>query len=86
MQVDRADEYAPVKNATGEHSPATARAALSARSRRWLAAAGIAAEPGLIEIDLAKWPDAVALGRAATRIHSAPAADEGILIGEGAES
>ncbi len=75
LQVDRADEYAPIKNQTGEHSPETAQAALSARSRRWLDEAGIEVRPGPIEIDLAEWS-----GRSAREQH------KGILVGEGVES
>ena len=84
LEVDRADEYAPVKNPSGEHSPASARAALEARHRRWLAAADITVGTGAIEIDLARWPDAAALRGAG--IHSASEAGEGILLGKGAES
>lgn len=43
MEVSRADEFAPVKNAEGDDSPATCRAALMARDRRRLARAGIVA-------------------------------------------
>lgn len=53
MEAQRDDEYAPVKTAEGEHSPATARRALDACARRWLAAAGVEL-PGLevaVELD-----------------------------------
>lgn len=36
MEVDRATGFAPVKNADGADSPATARAAMSSAWRRWL--------------------------------------------------
>ena len=42
MEVDRAEEFAPVKNKDGEDSPATSRAAQSALFRGWLAQAGFA--------------------------------------------
>ncbi len=53
LEVRREDEYAPVKNAEGGESPASARRALSERARRWLAAAGIAEPPSdrLVEVD-----------------------------------
>jgi len=41
LEVDRREEYAPVKNAEGADSPASARAALDAQVRRWLEGAGI---------------------------------------------
>jgi UDP-N-acetylglucosamine/UDP-N-acetylgalactosamine diphosphorylase len=88
LHVERADEYAPVKNASGEHSPATARAALSARNRRWLASANRAVGPGPVEIDLATWPDAGALLSAPASDSPATGADgvtPGILVGEGVE-
>jgi UDP-N-acetylglucosamine/UDP-N-acetylgalactosamine diphosphorylase len=40
VEAQRDDEYAPVKTAEGEHSPASARRALDACARRWLSAAG----------------------------------------------
>lgn len=53
LAIDRDDEFAPVKNAEGNDSPATARALASACHRRWLESAGVAVEPGegqLVEI------------------------------------
>ncbi|MBI3817764.1 MAG: UTP--glucose-1-phosphate uridylyltransferase [Planctomycetes bacterium] len=46
LEVKREDEFAPVKNAQGEDSPATAREAICEYYRRWFRKAGIAA-PGL---------------------------------------
>lgn len=40
LDVPREDDFAPVKNATGNDSPQTARAALLAQGKRWLEAAG----------------------------------------------
>ena len=42
MECERADEFEPLKNAEGEYSPATVRAALSERWARWLRKLGIA--------------------------------------------
>jgi UDP-N-acetylglucosamine/UDP-N-acetylgalactosamine diphosphorylase len=41
VEANRADEFNPVKNQTGDDSPETARAALMALHRRWLRAAGV---------------------------------------------
>jgi UDP-N-acetylglucosamine/UDP-N-acetylgalactosamine diphosphorylase len=41
MEVLRDDEFAPVKNATGEDSVETSRRALSAQYARWLEACGV---------------------------------------------
>jgi UDP-N-acetylglucosamine/UDP-N-acetylgalactosamine diphosphorylase len=56
LEVERSQEYAPIKRPAGEHSPETARAALSACARRWLEAAGIGGlAPGEpIELDHAR--------------------------------
>jgi UDP-N-acetylglucosamine/UDP-N-acetylgalactosamine diphosphorylase len=52
VETLREDEYAPVKNAEGNDSPATSRRALVALYRRWLESAGIALpECSAIEID-----------------------------------
>lgn len=55
VEVAREDEYAPLKNAQGGDSPATARAALDAVVRRWLAIGGIEVpEDQWVEVDHAK--------------------------------
>lgn len=41
LAFDRADEFAPVKNAEGNDSPATCKAALVAKWARWLEACGV---------------------------------------------
>lgn len=53
VEAAREDEFAPVKNASGSDSPETARRALQACYRRWLAEAGIEApaQTQSIEID-----------------------------------
>ncbi len=42
IEVARADEFAPIKNAEGADSPATSRQLQSERAAAWLAAAGVA--------------------------------------------
>ncbi len=52
VEALRDEEYAPVKNARGSESPATARAALDARDRRWLSRAGLALPPDDVSVEL----------------------------------
>ena len=42
METDRVDEFAPIKNADGNDSPATCSAIQTLRAARWLEAAGCA--------------------------------------------
>jgi UDP-N-acetylglucosamine/UDP-N-acetylgalactosamine diphosphorylase len=59
VETLREDEYAPVKNAEGDDSPASSRRALMELYRRWLGAAGIALPEGLraLEIDHSRVDD-----------------------------
>lgn len=41
VETNRVDEYEPVKNATGEHSPEEVRDAISRKAARWLSRAGV---------------------------------------------
>ncbi len=52
LEIDRRDEFAPVKNALGSDSPATSLVASTARSRDWIVAAGASVPDNVpIEID-----------------------------------
>lgn len=51
MEIDRAEEFAPVKNRKGPDSPETSRRAMNNLFKRWLAAAGVTiANRALVEI------------------------------------
>jgi len=50
QEVPREDEFAPVKHASGEDSPDTARQALAEQARRWMSAAGLAVPAGPAEV------------------------------------
>ena len=52
VEALREDEYAPVKNAQGSESPDSARRALDACARRWLASAGWSLPPATRWIEL----------------------------------
>jgi UDP-N-acetylglucosamine/UDP-N-acetylgalactosamine diphosphorylase len=58
LEVERNEEYAPVKNADGADSPETARRALDAQARRWLAGCGLAPPAdSWVELDHARVDD-----------------------------
>ncbi len=62
LAFDQADEFSPVKNAEGGDSPASCRADMQAKWRRWMAEAGIVCDAKLpIEIDPAYAVDAADL-------------------------
>lgn len=52
FEVAREDEFEPLKNATGEYSPVTVKAAQSARAARWLADAGQVVPPAAKVVEL----------------------------------
>jgi UDP-N-acetylglucosamine/UDP-N-acetylgalactosamine diphosphorylase len=86
VETSRQHEYAPVKNADGPDSPATARQALTARYRQWLSAAGIdlPASVARIEIDHSRLDgedDARALG-----IHTLAEAADFVRTAAGADA
>ncbi|MBQ6137727.1 MAG: UDPGP type 1 family protein [Kiritimatiellae bacterium] len=59
LAFDQKDEFSPVKNAEGPDSPATCRADMQAKWRRWLAECGVDCPEGLpLEIDPAYAVDA----------------------------
>ena len=59
LAFDQKDEFSPVKNAEGSDSPATCRADMQAKWRKWLAAAGVTVPETLtVEIDPAYAIDA----------------------------
>lgn len=51
LEASREEQFAPVKNKDGEDSPASCRAALLARGRKWLRAAGVVLPEGM-EVEL----------------------------------
>jgi len=73
LEVRREDEFAPVKNLSGEDSPETARAAMIAQHRRWLRQAGLdVPEDQPIEISPLFALDPGELQAKAPAIHLAP--------------
>ena len=64
LAFDQKDEFSPVKNAEGGDSPATCKADMQAKWRRWLAEAGVEVKGELpLEIDPAYAVDAADLKR-----------------------
>ena len=62
LAFDQRDEFSPVKNAEGADSPATCRADMQAKWRRWLAAVGVEVKGDIpVEIDPAYAVDAADL-------------------------
>ena len=59
-KIDRADEFAPLKNATGADGPDRVRGAISGQARRWLRGGG-ATVPDAVPLELSPrvmlWPD-----------------------------
>ena len=52
LAFETKDEFSPVKNAEGDDSPATCKADMQAKWAKWLAAAGVSADPSFpLEID-----------------------------------
>lgn len=84
VEALREQEYAPVKNAHGGESPATARRALDALYRRWLAAAGVDAPPPgtTLEIDHARIEGPEDLR--ARRLRAWHEAGDAVIVGDGA--
>ena len=64
LAFDQKDEFSPVKNAEGGDSPATCKADMQAKWKKWLAEAGVEVKGDLpIEIDPAYAVDAADLKR-----------------------
>ena len=52
LAFDQKDEFSPVKNAEGGDSPATCRADMQAKWKKWLSEAGVEVKAGVpVEID-----------------------------------
>ncbi len=64
LAFDQKDEFSPVKNAEGSDSPATCRADMQAKWRRWMAECGIPVPDGVkVEIDPVYAVDAAELAK-----------------------
>jgi len=69
LAFEQKDEFSPVKNAEGGDSPATCKADMQAKWRRWMEACGIHADVSVkVEIDPVYAVDAAALAQAGLRL------------------
>lgn len=57
VETARAEEFAPIKNATGTDSPETSREALCELFRAWHRRAGLDVPDGLLELDPSRYPN-----------------------------
>ena len=69
LAFDQKDEFSPVKNAEGSDSPASCKADMQAKWRRWMEECGISADERVkVEIDPVYAVDAAALAQAGLRL------------------
>ncbi len=74
LETERAEQFAPIKNATGDDSPDSCRAALNARAHNWLAKAGVAVSDGLtIELSPRSFVDAEDIAANRAKFEGLPA-------------
>jgi len=52
LEVSRDEEFAPVKNASGQDSADTARALMTALNKKWLAERGVTIPPSVSEVEI----------------------------------
>jgi len=86
VEALREDEYAPVKNAGGGESPASARRALDACARRWLSAANWKLPPDSVALELDHSVIDGPEDAASLPLRDATAAGPGVRLGPGVPS